>query len=426
MRIRELDDWKAVLSNPVMTMKDPLQTPSDSTAPKIDRRRFLASSAAAAGALSFPSFLQGAQPEAKIADTRTISLQSHLYHGWPTVARRQNGELWLSWSGGREAHVCPFGQVCAMTSRDSGESWTYPRVLLDGAIDDRDSGVLETAKGTLIVTTFSSLAYVPYYEKKAAFAELTKGGWKTEGMTPEQFAAWKGCHDRLTDEEREAELGVWQIRSTDGGKTWSAKTSTIVNSPHGPIQLKDGRLLYAGKKLWTEEKEIGVCESMDDGLTWKWLAGIPTREGDTVVKGYHELHAVEAEDGTLIAQIRNHNSANKSETLQTESKDGGKTWSAPHSIGVWGLPSHLLKLRDGRLLITYGHRRAPYGCQARLSADNGQTWGEAMVIYGEGAGGDLGYPSTVEMEDGSLLTVWYEKMADQPKAVLRQARWQLG
>jgi hypothetical protein len=44
------------------------------------------------------------------------------------------------------------------------------------------------------------------------------------------------------------------------------------------------------------------------------------------------------------------------ETLQCESADGGKTWCEPHEIGVWGLPSHLLRLRNGNLLMTYGYR----------------------------------------------------------------------
>jgi hypothetical protein len=137
------------------------------------------------------------------------------------------------------------------------------------------------------------------------------------------------------------------------------------------------------------------------------------------------LHAVEATDGTLIAQIRNHNEADKGETLQTESKDGGKTWTEPHSIGVWGLPSHLLRLRDGRLLMSYGHRRKPFGNQARLSTDNGKTWGEPILLSGDGKSGDLGYPSTVELKDGTLLTVWYESMTEPKLAVLRQAKWRL-
>jgi hypothetical protein len=48
-----------------------------------------------------------------------------------------------------------------------------------------------------------------------------------------------------------------------------------------------------------------------------------------------------------------------------------------------------------------------------------------VIISGDGSGGDLGYPSTVELENGGLLTVWYESMKGQPHAVLRQARWTL-
>jgi Neuraminidase (sialidase) len=297
-------------------------------------------------------------------------------------------------------------------------------VLLDGAIDDRDSGVLETAKGTLLVTTFTSLAYEDSFKKATAMAEHTDKGWVSKAMPPERFAKWKAAHDRLNDEERKAELGEWLIRSTDGGLTWSSRIPTVVNSPHGPIQLKDGRLLYVGKQLWTGEKKVGVAESKDDGLTWQWLADIPTRKGDDAVHSYHELHAVEAADGTIIAQIRNHNPADKGGTLQTESKDGGKTWSEPHAI-TFGLPSHLLRLRDGRLLMTYGHRRPPFGNQARLSTDHGKTWSEPMILSGDGKGGDLGYPSTVELADGSLLTVWYESMKEPKLAVLRQAKWQI-
>ena len=214
------------------------------------------------------------------------------------------------------------------------------------------------------------------------------------------------------------------IRSTDGGVSWSARYPTIVNSPHGPIQLADGRLLYAGKELWTKAQRVGVCESRDDGQTWHWLAEIPARSGDDP-KQYHELHAAESGDGRILVHIRNHNKANEGETHQAESADGGKSWSTPHPIGVWGLPSFLLRLSSGKLLMTYGHRRPPFGNQARLSDDHGRTWSEPLIISGDGAGGDLGYPSTVELADGSLLTVWYESLEASPRAVLRQAHWRL-
>ena len=359
-----------------------------------------------------------AVPRPVVEDVHTISLQPQYYHGWPTVTRRRNGDLVVVVSGGREGHVCPFGRVEMMVSHDQGATWHWPQTILDSPSDDRDAGILETSKGTLLATTFTSLAY----EQVLAAAEKKKG---QPGAWPEErLHAWQLAQSRLTPEQRTANLGEWMVRSTDGGISWSARHPTIVNSPHGPIQLADGRLLYAGKQLWTAEKRVGVCESTDDGASWKWLAEIPARAGDSV-SDYHELHAVDAGDGRILVQIRNHNKNNAGETLQTESTDGGKTWSEPHSIGVWGLPSFLNRLRDGRLLMTYGHRRAPLGNQARISTDSGRTWSEPMIIYGDGASGDLGYPSTVEFDDGSLLTVWYEHLKDSPYAVLRQARWKI-
>jgi hypothetical protein len=370
----------------------------------------------------FPSRSHAVTPKARILETKGISHQPEFYHGWPTVVRRRNGELWLSWSGGRESHVCPFGQVQAMTSRDDGTTWSWPRVLLDSATDDRDSGVLETAQGTLLVSTFTSLAYESHFKEKITYTEWTSNSWGTKAMPPEQWSKWNTVHARLTDAERKADQGEWVIRSTDGGRSWSARIPTIVNSPHGPIQLADGRLLYAGKQLWTDSRKIGVCESKDDGLTWQWLTDIPIRTGDK--NAYHELHAVEAANGTIIAHIRNHNEVNKYWTLQTESSDGGKTWSEPHAV-CYGLPSHLLRLRDDRLLMSYGYRRAPYGNRARLSTDHGKSWSDELILSEDGTSGDLGYPSTVELADGTLLTVWYEATAEQKLATLRQAKWRI-
>lgn len=389
------------------------------------RRSFLTRSARyTAAVVAAPYFVRAAEPKATGLETKVISQQPEFYHGWPTVARRKNGELWVTWSGGRESHVDPFGQVHAMTSRDDGATWSFPRVLLDSAIDDRDSGVVETAQGSLLVTTFTSLAYAAHLQKQSVFGELKESGWEQKRMPLEQRAKWDAVHARLNDAERKAELGEWLIRSTDGGRTWSTRMPTRVNSPHGPIQLRDGRLLYAGKQLWAKEGKVGVVVSADDGLSWQWLAEFPVRKGDKA-SAYHELHAVEAANGALIVQIRNHNDAHNGWTLQTESTDGGRTWSEPRPI-CYGLPAHLLRLRDGRLLMSYGYRRKPYGNRARISADHGRTWGDEIVISGDGRDGDLGYPSTVEIADGTLLTVWYEGQAKPKLAVLRQAKWRVG
>lgn len=107
------------------------------------------------------------------------------------------------------------------------------------------------------------------------------------------------------------------------------------------------------------------------------------------------------------------------------SRNGGRSWSTPETTGVWGLPSHLLKLADDRLLMSYDHRRKPYGNQARVSTDNGLSWCAPTMISSDGITPDLGYPSTVQFDDGSLLTVWYERVAGSARAVLRQSTWHI-
>ena len=78
---------------------------------------------------------------ARKLETRVISQLKNRYHGWPTLTRRHNGELLLVCSGGRQSHVCPFGRIELMRSHDNGTTWSWPRVVLDGPIDDRDAGV---------------------------------------------------------------------------------------------------------------------------------------------------------------------------------------------------------------------------------------------------------------------------------------------
>ncbi|MDI3285586.1 sialidase family protein [Polyangium sp. 15x6] len=365
--------------------------------------------------------------EAIILDVNVIS--SHpSYHGWPTVARKRDGELLVVSSAGRERHVCPFGQVHMISSRDDGDTWSAAQILLDGPLDDRDAGVLQTRSGTTLVTWFTSLSWMEQLHRQ----EMGITDW----LTPADQARWQLERERVvTSHAVRREMGTWMIRSEDDGRTWSERYTTPVNSPHGPIETTSARLLYAGNRMQPPEKwengaphgkgDIAVAESTDDGRTWHIVGAVPYADGHEA-GDYHEPHLVDAGGGRLVLHIRNHGRPYAGEIIQSESEDGGRTWIAPRSIGVWGLPSHLMRRGDGRLVMTYGYRRQPYGNHARVSGDGGRTWSTPMTLSDDGTSGDLGYPSTVELGDGRLLTVWYEKPADRPFAVLRQARWSLG
>jgi hypothetical protein len=94
------------------------------------------------------------------------------------------------------------------------------------------------------------------------------------------------------------------------------------------------------------------------------------------------------------------------------SDDDGMTWKywskpAPDTGAHNGNPPCLVKLRDGRLVLTYGYRSAPYGIRARISNDEGKTWGNEIILRKDGGAWDLGYTRTVQRSDGKMLTVYY-------------------
>jgi hypothetical protein len=76
------------------------------------------------------------------------------------------------------------------------------------------------------------------------------------------------------------------------------------------------------------------------------------------------------------------------------------------------------------LICTYGYRaKAPFGIRAMFSNDNGKTWDTGYSIYDNEISADLGYPSTVELADGSLLTVFYAIPKVGEAAVIMQQKW---
>ena len=99
---------------------------------------------------------------------------------------------------------------------------------------------------------------------------------------------------------------------------------------------------------------------------------------------------------------------------ETFSDDGGGTWVHPFPTHLWGYPPHLLVLADGRVLCSYGYRRPPYGERACVSPD-GITWDPAneTILSQDAPNGDLGYPASVELGGGKILTVYYQPPVPQ-------------
>ena len=110
---------------------------------------------------------------------------------------------------------------------------------------------------------------------------------------------------------------------------------------------------------------------------------------------------------------------------QSVSDDGGKTWTAPRMTGATGAPPHLLYHSSGTLISTYGRRTPDYGIQVMLSRDDGDHWDTDYFIWDKGENVDLGYPASVELDNGDLFTVYYAIKPGEKLCSILWTRWRL-
>ena len=67
-----------------------------------------------------------------------------------------------------------------------------------------------------------------------------------------------------------------------------------------------------------------------------------------------------------------------------------------------------MRLQDGRILLVYGLRNLGlYGVAARLSSDEGQSWGPPIFLVDLEDATDVGYPASVQSPDGRIITAYY-------------------
>ena len=345
------------------------------------------------------------------------------YQAWPTVCKDENGTLYVTCSGHRIGHICQFGKNLMFISQDEGVSWSSPIIINDTELDDRDSGILSLGDGKLLMTYFNHYKEMYYNDWRNIIDGYTTQ--VTRDMTHGLLDGWKG----LSDEQNHA--GSFIRLSNDNGFSWSKAIKVPVSAPHGPIKLKSGKLLYLGKEFYTEgEYENGAIyafESEDGGLSWNCLSKIPDPEG-FAQNLLHEPHVVELSDGRLVGMIRAHGRAAGEfdrGTLRCFSDDGGRTWTVPESFGVNGFPPHLLLHSSGAVILTYGRRLKPFGQRARISYDGCLTFSEEIVISEESSSDDLGYPSSVELSAGSILTVYYQTYNDDKFCSILSTTWEL-
>lgn len=348
------------------------------------------------------------------------------YFGWPSVCRISEHGLLATASGFRTGHIDPFGKDVCFTSEDDGRTWSAPLIVNNSPVDDRDTGLTSLGNGRALMTWFSS-------DIRVSYADKSKVGRVTRryrmDFTP-VLSMWD-------DETVEKNVGFFtRIREASG--EWGPRRYAPVSAPHGAIKLKNGSLLYLGNvgKRAAEESagafdkgEVAAAVSDDEGASWRLVGKVPCRRSDTEGQNYDwdgkfcEPHVVELPNGELLGAIRYEPDFS---IFLTRSADGGATWSKPEFLTL-GAPPSLVLHSSGTLVLSYGWRREKdFGQRIRFSADGGKSWSEEWILRDDGPDLDLGYPSSVELADGSICTVYYQKA--EPGALncsLLTSHWRL-
>lgn len=341
------------------------------------------------------------------------------YFGWPTVIKLDERRLLAGASGFRTQHIDPFGKTVLFESLNAGRSWSAPFVINDSPIDDRDVGLLDLGDGKVLVSWFSQDTRI-FVNPPPGFRKISK---KATFSVREQRFDIAPILESWDDAVVAANVGAF-VRIRDAEGRWSPRIEAPASAPHGPVKMLDGRLFYAGTIPFKGRGDKPLVHrpvtsiSSDGGFTWSAPSPLPDAPEGSM---YCEPHAIQLPSGRILVHLRKET---EGAIYQTYSDDEGATWSEPEFLTV-GVPPHLMRHSSGVLICSYGYRHPGYGQRVLLSLDDGKSY-ESWIIRDDGFSGDLGYPSTVELADGTLYTVYYQKTApDALNNSLLTSHWEL-
>ena len=291
-------------------------------------------------------------------------------------------------------HVGISGTLATSLSSDGGVRWSDPLEVQPRWDDNRNPALGVNAGGELVV------AY-----------------WKARLQAYEADSEGRGEYYRASEEGCQRDVpATCYCLSADGGRRWTEPVAyrsahLSLASPYGRmVAAPDGALLMCLYGRAREPREgcrdlTVLARSQDGGRTWG--------DESIVAWGHNETAYAFLPDGRLLAAAR----SESGHVALLDSEDGGHTWSEPQRLTRDGEhPADLTLMSSGRLLLSYGRRIRPMGCGLLVSDDLGRTWNRdrEVLLAGDGVEStDLGYPSTVQLDDGHLVTALYYASGSQ-------------
>jgi hypothetical protein len=241
--------------------------------------------------------------------------------------------------------------------------------------------------------------------------------------------------------------------SYDRGKTWqgpyklpdfgldrplTARTDYLVNGP------ADCMLFLSAKepKVEAAVQDRAFCaRTTDGGKTFElisWMTGEPVKIRSVMPSTVRccENHLVSAMRRRLDVPISGAHKMRKCWIDVYQSADNGQSWEFLSQVADTGKsngnPPALVRLKDGRLVVTYGYRGVcsayryrpvPQGIRTRISTDNGKTWGHEITLRRDARTWDLGYTRSLQRPDGKIVTIYYYNTQELPEQHIAATIW---
>ena len=297
------------------------------------------------------------------------------------------------------------GQHVTVRSQDGGRTWPTEslQVLVNNKLELRTQLIRESQPDFPEYSSILPKAKpVDFASPSVAMAtELALGrekGPMAYFLTRDCGHTWEGPHILPT-------RGEYPINR-------SRQALETITAPPAYLQRSDGTVLFFVDGRSGEGVRLGplVLASYDGGVEWRFLSYLAPKYQTSV--GAMPAPAL-LPDGRIVATLRCGRMGIQVQWTEVlGSDDDGLTWRFLSRVNDWGAPAHLLVLRDGRLLCTYGRRVPPYGVRAKVSEDGGESWGTELIIRDDGGSWDVGYPTTALRDDGKVIAIYYINKGD--------------